>query len=224
MPASIDPDLLSVLACPKCKEDLTLARDEKGLICETCHVVYPIRNGVPVMLVEESSPLRTDKSGTEEAMMVSGDKVVLKVVEGKNKGTKLEIERGMCRAVGRSLDEAERTRIFNVESEVALDDASKKVVIQYVAKHFKTRAGGTPKKKMGVEDLGGFSRGPDFQINDLSVSRLHAMIFFDESGSVGILDLVSKNGTFVNGAEVESKMLKPGDLIAIGATKIRFEA
>ena len=49
-------------------------------------------------------------------------------------------------------------------------------------------------------------------------------IFFDDSGMVGILDLVSKNGTFVNGAEVESKILKKGDLITVGGTKIRFES
>ena len=49
------------------------------------------------------------------------------------------------------------------------------------------------------------------------------MLFYDDSGLVGILDLVSKNGTYVNGAEVESKILKKGDLITVGGTKIRFE-
>ena len=125
----------------------------------------------------------------------------------------------MCRAVGRSLDEAERTRIFAVESTVGLDEASKKMVMQYVGKQFQTRGG----RKGGEESLGGFERGPDFQIRDLSVSRLHAMIFHDDQGTVGILDLVSKNGTFVNGAEVESRILKKGDLVSIGGTKMRLE-
>ncbi|QQR79779.1 MAG: FHA domain-containing protein [Deltaproteobacteria bacterium] len=71
--------------------------------------------------------------------------------------------------------------------------------------------------------MGGFVRDPDVQVRDISISRLNAMIFYDESGAIGILDLVSKNGTFVNGAEVESKLLKEGDLIALGSTKLRLQ-
>lgn len=75
-----------------------------------------------------------------------------------------------------------------------------------------------------MENLGGFLRGNDIPLKDIAISRLHAMLFYDESGTIGILDLVSKNGTFVNGAEVESKILKKGDLITVGGTKIRFES
>ncbi|MBI4373307.1 MAG: FHA domain-containing protein, partial [Deltaproteobacteria bacterium] len=53
-------------------------------------------------------------------------------------------------------------------------------------------------------------------------SRLHAMVFYGDSG-VGILDLVSKNGTFVGGVEIESRLLKKGDIVSIGSTKIRLE-
>lgn len=216
MPASsLHPDLLSILACPKCKGDLTLAADEKGLICESCKVIYPVRAGVPVMLVEEAVPC-----GAPSAP--AGEKAVLSIVEGKNKGERIEIGKGTCRAIGRSLDEAERTKVFNFDSAITLDDSSKQLVIQYVSRQFKGTK--SARKGGGGEAIGGFIRGPDFQIRDLSVSRLHAMIFHDESGSVGILDLVSKNGTFVNGAEVESKILKRGDLVTMGGTKIRFES
>lgn len=221
----INTELLSVLACPKCQGAVALSEDAKGLSCGTCRLIYPIREGSPVMLAEEAAPFGGGKKGEEVAPSRSKTaKVVFLVVEGKNKGERIEVEKGTCRALGRSLDEVERTRVFSVGSVISLDDASKKLVMHYVSKQFqKGKADSSSSKGMG-EDLGGFVRGPDCQILDLAVSRLHAMIFYDESGVVGILDLVSKNGTFVNGAEIESKILKQGDLAAIGGTKIRYES
>lgn len=228
MPARhLDNDILSILACPKCKADLTLAGDEKGLICESCRIVYPIRDGVPVMLIEEAYPMRAEKGGEAPVRASSGEKAVFVIVEGKNKGEKIDLEKGTCRALGRTLDDAERTKIFSVDAAATLDDSSKKVVMQYLSKQFhkgeasKATARGS---KAGTENLGGFVRENDFPLKDSSISRLHAMLFYDDSGLVGILDLVSKNGTYVNGAEVESKILKKGDLITVGGTKIRFES
>lgn len=228
MPARrLDNDILSILACPKCKADLTLAGDEKGLICESCRIVYPIRDGIPVMLIEEAYPMRAEKGGEAPVRVPSGEKAVFLIVEGKNKGERIDLEKGTCRALGRSLDDAERTKIFAVDAAVSLDDASKKVVMQYLSKQFHKGDGaksGPRPRAAGTESLGGFVRENDVQLKDTAISRLHAMLFYDESGLVGILDLVSKNGTFVNGAEVESKILKKGDLITVGGTKIRFEA
>lgn len=228
----LDSELLSVLACPKCKADLTLAGDEKGLICESCRIVYPIRDGIPIMLMEEAFPLRVEKAAeSSRDRATPAEKSVFLVVEGKNKGEKIDLEKGACRAIGRSLDDTERTKIFSVESSVGLDDASKKLVMQYLSKQFQrgqsaasAGGGGVAKRPEGQETLGGFVRGADIQVKDVAISRLHAMLFFDESGAIGILDLVSRNGTYVNGAEVESKVLKKGDLITIGGTKIRFES
>jgi uncharacterized protein YbaR (Trm112 family) len=228
----LDNDLLSILACPKCKGDLTLAGDEKGLICESCRIVYPVREGVPVMLIEEAFPMRAEKTQKGEGAVQrvpSGEKAVFLIVEGKNKGERIELEKGTCRALGRTLDDAERTKIFAVDAAVSLDDNSKKVVMQYLSRQFHKGegAGGgmkTARPKGGGEDLGGFVRESDVPLKDSAISRLHAMLFFDDSGLVGILDLVSKNGTYVNGAEVESKILKKGDLITVGGTKIRFES
>lgn len=49
-------DILDILACPKCHGPLTiLERDEcEGLDCPSCAVVYPVREGIPVLLVEEA--------------------------------------------------------------------------------------------------------------------------------------------------------------------------
>jgi uncharacterized protein len=227
MPARrLDNDVLSILACPKCKGDLTLATDEKGLICESCRIVYPVREGIPVMLIEEAYPMRAEKGETDPARVSSGEKAAFIIVEGKNKGERIELEKGTCRALGRTLDDAERTKIFAVDAAVSLDDNSKKVVMQYLSRQFHKGEGGgaSARSKAGGEILGGFVRENDFPLKDIAISRLHAMLFFDDSGLVGILDLVSKNGTYVNGAEVESKILKKGDLITVGGTKIRFES
>ena len=51
---SISPDLLEILVCPVCKEPVHLTEDHGGLRCEVCHRVYPIRDDIPVMLVDEA--------------------------------------------------------------------------------------------------------------------------------------------------------------------------
>jgi len=52
---AIDTELLEILACPKCKEDVKLTADEKGLKCVKCHRVYQIKDGIPVMLIDEAT-------------------------------------------------------------------------------------------------------------------------------------------------------------------------
>jgi hypothetical protein len=50
----IDKELLAILACPKCKGDIRLSKDGNGLICNTCHLLYEIRDNIPVMLIDEA--------------------------------------------------------------------------------------------------------------------------------------------------------------------------
>ena len=48
----IDKTLLEILACPACKTEVKLEGDR--LVCVQCGRRYPIRDGIPVMLVEEA--------------------------------------------------------------------------------------------------------------------------------------------------------------------------
>ena len=57
---AIDKELLQILACPKCKGDLSLSKKEDGLICEKCLLMYEIRDEIPVMLIDEAIPLGED--------------------------------------------------------------------------------------------------------------------------------------------------------------------
>lgn len=51
----VDAWLLENLVCPICKADLELKPDGTGLKCVECHRVYPIRDDVPVMLVDQAT-------------------------------------------------------------------------------------------------------------------------------------------------------------------------
>ena len=51
---AISKELLEILVCPLCKAALDLKPDESGLKCTQCKRVYPIRDDIPVMLVDEA--------------------------------------------------------------------------------------------------------------------------------------------------------------------------
>lgn len=51
----ISPELLEILACPVCKTEVKLTPDETGLKCDACNRVYPIRDDIPVMLIDEAT-------------------------------------------------------------------------------------------------------------------------------------------------------------------------
>jgi uncharacterized protein YbaR (Trm112 family) len=51
---AISQDLLEILVCPVCKESVVLLEDQSGLKCPACKRVYPIRDDIPVMLVDEA--------------------------------------------------------------------------------------------------------------------------------------------------------------------------
>ena len=60
---TISQELLDILACPVCKTEIKLTADSKGLECISCHRIYPIRYGIPVMLVDEAI---IDTSGLDD--------------------------------------------------------------------------------------------------------------------------------------------------------------
>ena len=56
---AISPDLLEILICPACRAKVELWHNEHkgdstGLRCVSCHRVYPIRDEIPVMLIDEA--------------------------------------------------------------------------------------------------------------------------------------------------------------------------
>jgi len=53
----ISKELLEILACPKCKGDIRLTGKEDGLICDRCKLLYPIKDGIPIMLIDKAIPI-----------------------------------------------------------------------------------------------------------------------------------------------------------------------
>ena len=59
---SIDKKLLEILACPKCKGEIRLNETDDGLICDACKLLYEIKEGIPIMLIDEAKPLEGGES------------------------------------------------------------------------------------------------------------------------------------------------------------------
>ena len=52
---AVSQELLDILACPVCIKSVHLTADGKGLKCEQCKRVYPIKDDIPVMLIDEAT-------------------------------------------------------------------------------------------------------------------------------------------------------------------------
>jgi uncharacterized protein YbaR (Trm112 family) len=53
----VQPDLLEILVCPKCKGTLEMTEQQDGLVCNACRLEYEIRDDIPIMLIDEAKPL-----------------------------------------------------------------------------------------------------------------------------------------------------------------------
>lgn len=63
---ALNVELLGLLACPKCHGGLVLLPGQDGLLCAACGLVYPVRDEIPVMLVEEAEALGAWKGSLPE--------------------------------------------------------------------------------------------------------------------------------------------------------------
>ncbi len=62
----IDKELLEILACPACKGEIKYDQENEKLICQKCGRRYPIREGIPVMLIDEAElPSKDEKKGVD---------------------------------------------------------------------------------------------------------------------------------------------------------------
>jgi uncharacterized protein YbaR (Trm112 family) len=50
-------ELLAIIACPKCKGPVQEDERQQALVCIRCRLAYPVRDGIPIMLVDEAHPL-----------------------------------------------------------------------------------------------------------------------------------------------------------------------
>ncbi len=57
----MDKKLLSVLACPICKGEVTYSAQKQEMICRADGIAFPVRDGIPVMLEQEGRTLTVDE-------------------------------------------------------------------------------------------------------------------------------------------------------------------
>lgn len=56
----LDERLLEILVCPQCKGELEHRTGPEELVCRACALRYEVRDGIPVMLIDEAKPLSGD--------------------------------------------------------------------------------------------------------------------------------------------------------------------
>lgn len=55
---SLSADLREILVCPRCKGDLEYRKDpDESLVCHACRLVYRVEDDIPIMLIDEATPL-----------------------------------------------------------------------------------------------------------------------------------------------------------------------
>jgi uncharacterized protein len=52
----LDPELLSILVCPKCRGELREEQAPPSLVCPVCALRYPVRDDIPILLIDEAQP------------------------------------------------------------------------------------------------------------------------------------------------------------------------
>ncbi|MBN1377985.1 MAG: Trm112 family protein [Gammaproteobacteria bacterium] len=53
--------LLDILVCPKCKSSLFFDKDKQELVCLKNKLAYPVKDGIPVLLIDESRKMKEDE-------------------------------------------------------------------------------------------------------------------------------------------------------------------
>ena len=133
--------------------------------------------------------------------------VDLLVIEGPDDGMRYTLESGTYRVLGRLGDPSDSTVQMDREGDRLLDPEQQRVVDSMASRGVRTRF-----KK----------RGADILVDDGSVSRTHAVVFADEHGA-SVADLMSTNGTKVNGSPIDDVDLQDGDVIQVGQTKLKAD-
>ena len=118
---------------------------------------------------------------------------------------------GSYRVIVRAEDTTDATLQMGVGGGRLLGDEAQQITEAHIAR----RGGTDPATRMQVR-----SRKADIELDDPGASRTHAMIFCGTHG-LSIADLMSTNGTQVNGQTLSDADLEAGDEIGIGQTTLR---
>lgn len=213
-------DFLEGVACPTCQGKVVRTR-EGVLFCQICCVGYPTHGEVPDFrqssAIDFKKLIRQNRSsGVTAKIQCLGS--VFKKTDSKISELKVE----QCLLVGRAVFLEPDSDITFVgvpqEHKVSLGNETRQLIEQYLVIEGKAVSDIPPLHPH--QYLGHYSRVDDLLIDDKSVSRAHA-VFYNAPDGLWVLDLVSKNGTYVGGREVEHIKLKHNDVITLGSVNFR---
>jgi hypothetical protein len=54
---ALSKELVNILVCPQCRGDLALTDNDTGLVCAACRLKYPVRDDIPIMLIDEAEKI-----------------------------------------------------------------------------------------------------------------------------------------------------------------------
>lgn len=123
------------------------------------------------------------------------------------------IEEGSYRVLARAQDDSTSTVQMTPDGARLLDRAAEGRAEELFAR----RSPGADRSRTAFR-----KRGPDIILRDTSVSRTHALVFV-AADAISVADLMSTNGTRVNGSSIADVDLQGGDVIHLGKTKLRVE-
>lgn len=218
MGATIAKSLKEVIACPSCVGQLILTQ-EGVLVCPSCLLGYRVFGDIPDLALSRAISLK--KQNLQDS---SGWRAVFQVVVG-NKQTPLELFPGHCVILGRALSAdpaGEVTVIARQRSTSEIDSHTLKLIEKYLTRHH-DKAPSIFRETLSTAPglLGDFKRDADYLLDDAVISKRHALLYHDEQG-VCVVDLVSKNGTYLNGREIEHTRLRHHDILSLGGTSLRM--
>lgn len=150
--------------------------------------------------------------------MTRARRATFKISSGPNKGDTLRVELGTCRLIGRHLSENE-TAFIDRDGNRMLDANTSSMLSEHLQTHDADAA--APAGDAENVGLNAFERGPDIILSDDAISRAHAMLFYDATGAVGVIDLASTNGTYVNDGRIVSQLLSHGDTVMLGGSALK---
>lgn len=221
MEECVTSDPLDAVACPTCQSRVIKTR-EGILFCQPCCVGYPLHGEVPDFrshnVVDFKKLIRQSKgSGAVANIQLLGTAL-------KKSDKTVDLKTNQCLLVGRAMFLEPNSDITFVgvpqESRVSIGPQTRQLIDQYLLQGKNGEASSVPPLHPN-QYLGSFERCDDVLVDDKSVSRAHA-VFYHMPDGLWVLDLVSKNGTYVGGREIEHAKLKHNDVVTLGCVNFRI--
>ena len=89
---ALDQKLLDIIVCPQCKGELALIEGGVNLLCERCKLKFPVRDSIPVMVLDEAIDLKRESARqTSGAGQGEMPVVMFRVANGTDQGMSFEL-------------------------------------------------------------------------------------------------------------------------------------